>query len=441
MPSPMLQRLTDERQAAVDFVESILNDANVDGQTRDLSTSELESLERTRGRVTELDAQIKGLSEFEETRDAGNAAAANYLRPTGPGTAPERSGLGARVDTRAWQYASPGHVIVDQLRAAPVNIGGQSDPDARERLLSAGVIFAGISDDDSTRAHQRAQELASETRATQVTGDTPGVLPTPIIGEIMNDIDASRPFVTTVGAKPLDFAGSTFERPVITQHTAVGQQTTEATSTGVGTQKLIISGVPFSKTTWGGFLDVSRQDIDWTSPGAWNAIVTDLQDQYGLQTENAAADAFATAVTAQVEVAGAGSASTLRDWLDALYAAAALAYAGAGRLPDAIWMDLGTWGALGPLIDSQVATNKASGTSSATSFSGMLVDVPRIVVPSFPANTLIIGASRWTEFYEDRIGLLTAVQPSVFGVQVAYGGYAAFGTLKAGAFAKVVNLV
>lgn len=452
--SPMLQRLYDERDQAVAFVDQTVAGANMEGQLRDLSQSEQESLTRTRERITQIDAQIRPLEEFEQLRAAGNTAARNYpVRQ--PATAGAGSGdtgrtaLGLRVETRAHNYRTRGECIVDQLRAAPMNMGGQSDPDARERLLSAGVIFAGVADADIAIARANARDAAnrlandtsSQSRATQVTGDTPGVLPIPIIGEVMNDVDAARPFIDSLGARPLAFAGETFKRPVITQHSAVGKQTTQATSTGVGTQKLIIGSVTFTKETWGGYLDVSRQDIDWTSPAAWDAILNDLQEQYALQTENAAADAFAAAVVATTEVAGAVGAATLAQWIQGLYTAASAAYTGGGRLPDTIWASLDMWSTLGPLIESQVSTNNNPGNTSVGQFVGELLKLPRIVVPSFPNGTLIIGAKRWTEVYEERIGLLTAVLPSVFGVQVAYGGYVAYNTLKAGAFNKVINAV
>jgi hypothetical protein len=426
--SPMLQRLYDERDQCVSFVDQTVAGANVEGQIRNLSTSELEGLERTKARINELDAQIKPLEEFEQLRSAGDRAVQAY-RPTPlpaggqPAMIGTGYGLGAQVEQRAYAYKTRGEVIVDQIRATSVSQGGLSDPNARNRLLSAGCIYPGATDD--------------EIRVTQVTGDTPGILPVPIIGEVMDDVDAARPFVTSVGPKALSFAGETFKRPLITQHTAVAKQTTQATVTGLGTQKLVIGSVTFTKETWGGWLDVSRQDIDWTSPAAWDAILNDLTNQYGLATETAAVAALVAAVTANTNVAT--GAQPLSAYVAALYASAALAYAGAGALPDTIWMSLGMWGLLGPLIESQVSTNNDPGSAGISSFAGNLLRVPRFVVPSMAGNILILGAKRWTEVYEERIGLLQAVMPSAFGVQLAYGGYVAYNTIKAGAFAKVTK--
>jgi hypothetical protein len=448
--SPMLEMLYTERNGLVDFIERTL--ANAAEGKRDLSAPEQETLTKHRARMAALDAQIKPIEEFETARGAGDQAGAQYMRPAGQADPTQVQGLGhtpAQTKARMGDYKTRGDIIVDQIKAggfAGQRSQGIPDSDARDRLIAAGVVPPNAGEVQIREAFANAAVLKSEARVTQVSGDTPGIIPVPIIGEVMNDVDNARPFIQSVGPKPLNFAGETFKRPVVTQHTAAGKQTTQATSTGLGSQKMIIGSVTFTKETWGGWLDVSRQEIDWTSPAAWDAILGDLTDQYGLVTENAAGDAFATAVAAgntPVEVAGTGAASTLKDYVTALYAAAALSYAGAGRMPDHIWMSLDMWGALGPLIESQVPTmgNDLGGVNLGDFQAGNLLKLPRTVVPSFPSGTIIIGAKRWTEVYEERIGLLQAVLPSVMGVQIAYGGYVAYNTLKATAFTKVVNAI
>lgn len=461
--SPMLQRLRGERTQLVDFMARTVAGANE--AKRDLSASENETLATTRKRMEELDKQIEPLAAFEVDAARSVAATVTYApqnNPTqdqGRDAGQGQQALGFRTSPVRCDYETRGDVIVDQIRAAGYAGKGYQqgipDGEARDRLIAAGVVPP-MAGDDQIRAAQsnsreiarqfKQQQLQTQGRVTQVSGDTPGIIPVPIIGEVMNDVDGARPFISSLGAKPLDFAGETFKRPVITQHVAMGKQTTQATSTGLGSQKMTIGSVTFTKETWGGWLDVSRQEIDWTSPSAWNALLEDFNDQYGLVTENAAGDAFAAAVAAgntPVEVAGTGAASTLSQWADAVYAAAALAYAGAGRMPDTIWMGLDLWGALGPKIESAVPTmNNDMGQVNLGDFqAGNLFKLPRVVVPSFPANTLIIGAKRWTEVYEERIGLLQAVNPSILGVQIAYGGYIAYNTLKPTAFCKVTNAV
>jgi hypothetical protein len=56
---------------------------------------------------------------------------------------------------------------------------------------------------------------------------------------------------------------------------------------------------------------------------------------------------------------------------------------------------------------------------SAGSISGLQV----VVSAGFDAGTLIVMSTAAAEVYEDRIGSLQVVEPSVLGVQVAYAGY------------------
>jgi hypothetical protein len=71
----------------------------------------------------------------------------------------------------------------------------------------------------------------------------------------------------------------------------------------------------------------------------------------------------------------------------------------------------------------------AAGQSSLADFRGDVLGLPRVVVPFAPAKTCIVGPSDLYEVYEENIGLLSVIEPSILGVQVAYGGYLAFGSL------------
>jgi len=78
-----------------------------------------------------------------------------------------------------------------------------------------------------------------------------------------------------------------------------------------------------------------------------------------------------------------------------------------------------------------------AGQTSLASFAGNVIQLPRIVVPTFPAGTCIIGPSTLYEVYEEIIGLLSVVEPSILGVTVAYGGYLAQGGLAPTAFVPI----
>jgi HK97 family phage major capsid protein len=409
MPNAVLDRLLTQRDEQIAFIDQLLERVDSDG--RDLVDAETSNLTAARQRVAELDAQIEPIQSFESMRHTASETTARAL-----GRADTRREVPAAGTARQVEYRTAGEFLVDHLRAT----GGMVDSSGR-RLPP---------DVDAAARVQRAVE-------NQLTADTPGLLPVSIVGQVMNSIDASRPLLTSLGVKPLGgIPGTKFQRPKITQHVLVGKQAAEKTQ--VPSRKMVIGSVEFTKDTYGGSVDISRQDIDWTSPSAWNILIQDLQDVYALTTEAAVAAAFAAGITASVDA----PTRDLAGLATGLYDAAAAAYAGSGRMPDRMWASIDAWGLLGSMVDvgrMVFPTNAggSAGTSGLTTFSGVVLDLPRIVVPSLPAGTLIVGWSGGYEVYEERIGLLSAVEPSIFGVEVAYGGYLAAGFMNPAAFAKV----
>jgi hypothetical protein len=294
------------------------------------------------------------------------------------------------------------------------------------------------------RDDQAAARVASAyaARADQTTADTAGLLPQPIVGPVVNVIDANRPLITSLGGpRPLgNIPGTTFSRPAIAQHVTVGKQAGEKQA--LPSQKMSIIQIPFTKETHGGSVDISRQDMDWSSPSAWDILVQDLADVYAVETEGVVADKFtADATGTPVVVGAAGAVPSLSEWTVGLYTAAMRSYNAGKRMPDRIWCSLDVWAALGSLVDVQrvVLTqdgdnDTAAGSSSLASFRGDVLGLPRIVVPMFSDGTCIVGPSSLFEAYEDIIGLLSVIEPSILGVEVAYGGYLAYGHTNAGGF-------
>jgi len=415
----VLQRLREQRAEQLAAIDSVLSQV---GEERDLVDAERSLLEATRQRIAELDAQIKPLEEIERLRAAtGDALPA--LPPARPNTVPAEPRRADALD-RGYQYRSVGEFITDLVLASGY-------PQARQ---------AGVPPVPDREAVARLQSRAV---ADQTTTGLPGILPQPIVGAVVSLIDPLRPLITSLGgARALaNIPGTSFTRPKVATHTQVGVQTAEKTQ--LPSRAMVINQVPFTKQTYGGTVDVSRQSIDWTSPAAWDIIVRDLAEQYALATETAAAAAFKAAATATaVPIGTASQAITLAEWATGLYTMAMHSYQGGQRMPDRIWCSLDVWAALGSLVDTSrvvlpVDTTRemgAPGTSQLGMFAGDLFGLPRIVVPTFAAGTLIVGPSSLFEVYEEVIGLLSTVEPSLLGVQVAYGGYVAWGSLAGGAF-------
>jgi len=410
MPNPVLDRKRSERGDQIAFVDELLAKVAADGG-RDLVDAELSNLTSAKERIAELDKQIAPLEEHEAIRSAHEAAAASFTRT--PERPRDAVPLGGRDRPVPWSTA--GGYLVDHLRARGYMADGRggrlpADPDAAARINYA--------------------------LQNQITTDIPGILPEPIVGSVINLIDASRPFITSIGgARAMGgIPGKTFSRPKVTQHTLVGPQTAEKAE--LPSRKLVIGDVPFNKVTKGGALDVSRQSIDWSSPAAWDILLRDLADSYAIDTENEAADAFAAGADDVNAATAVDAAGDLNAWATAMYTAAGKVYASAKRLPNMMWISTDLWGTLGPLLDTACCPQSMGGTS-VTSFDGNLFRVPRVVVPSFPTGTAIIGWTGAFEVYEEVIGLLTAVEPSLLGVEIAYGGYLAFNYVAAEGVAPI----
>jgi HK97 family phage major capsid protein len=410
MPNAVLESLLAQRAEQIATMDAILS--QVDG--RDLVDAERGLLEATRDRIIAIDDQLRPIEEYENMRaaHASRLASLEPARLTVPAQ-PRRIDAGERD----FPYEGAGDFLVDYVRAQGIVDRGRRDEQAMARIQQ------------------------SRAAANQITSDTPGILPTPIVGAVVNLIDANRPLLTSLGgAKALGaIPGATFSRPIITQHTTVGPQTAEKTE--LPSQKMTIAQIQFAKKTYGGTVDISRQDMDWTSPSAWDILVNDLANVYARETEGAVADDFTTnAGGTAVPLGTAGTAPSLAEWSTALYTAAMRSYNASFRMPDRVWCSVDVWAALGSLVDTArlvmppAQTEQPAGTTSLADFRGDVIGLPRIVVPMFSDGTCIVGPSNLYEAYEEVIGLLSVIEPSILGVEVAYGGYLAFGSLHPGAF-------
>jgi hypothetical protein len=70
-----------------------------------------------------------------------------------------------------------------------------------------------------------------------------------------------------------------------------------------------------------------------------------------------------------------------------------------------------------------MAPANAAGQQSAESFAGNPVGLTLVVTPAITDDTFWVLNSYGAEFYEQQIGQLSVVEPSVLGIQVAYAGY------------------
>jgi HK97 family phage major capsid protein len=390
----MLARYVAEIEERQTFIDGVVEAAG----GKDLSDEQLELVTETRNRIEKVNELMKPLEESR--RISGDSAEriaqiAKYMN-TKPGP------------PKDVEYRSAGEYAIDMWQA------GLGNEQARGRL------------DTYNRA-----------AAHETTASISGLLPTPILGPVLNFIDAARPVVTALG--PRQLPGTGFSRPKVTVHTAVAAQSAEKAE--LTSQAMTITKLTVTPVTLGGYVNVSRQAVDWSQPQVMDIIIQDLAAQYAILTEATAVQAFYTAGTAAaVSIPGTPSADNVAA---AFWGAAGQVYTatkGQGRLIAAASPDvLGSLGGLfAPVNPIDAQSTGFTASTFGTGMVGAIGGIPVYVTAGFGATKrLMIMSTAAGEVYEDRIGSLQVVEPSVLGIQVAYAGYFADLVTEAGGIVKV----
>jgi HK97 family phage prohead protease len=283
--------------------------------------------------------------------------------------------------------------------------------------------------------HTASQRTALQAAAGDVlTTDTPGLLPVPVLGPLVQDLNFLRPVVEAVGARAYPDSGQskTFIRPTITTHTSVAAQSPELSAVSATT--MVIASNSVSKTTLAGQVTLSIQDIDFTSPAAMSLILNDLMGEYMISSDNLAADNLLAAATSSGVWDG-----TPEDLLKSVYDAANDVASGRNWMPTHMFVSVDVWAQLGQLVDSSkrplfpfigagLTGQNALGSSSAASWNGTPMGLQLVVDSNFAAKTMIItrvgqGQGDAYEFYESIRGLQSLENPSVLGRNMSFHGY------------------
>jgi len=282
--------------------------------------------------------------------------------------------------------------------------------------------------------HTASKRTALQAAAGDVlTTDTPGLLPVPVLGPLVQDLNFLRPVVEAVGARAYPDNGQqkTFIRPTITTHTSVASQS-ELSAASATT--MVIASNSISKTTLAGQVTLSVQDIDFTSPAAMQLILNDLMGEYMIASDNLAADNLLTAATSS----GVWD-LTVADLLKSVYDSAVDISNGRNWTPTHMFVSPDVWGQLGqladttgrpvfPFIGAGLTGQNALGGGNATSWNGNPLGLQLVVDSNFAAKTMIItrvgqGQGDAYEFYESIRGLQSLENPSVLGRNMSFYGF------------------
>ena len=285
-----------------------------------------------------------------------------------------------------------------------------------------------------------AEHTASKRTALQaaagdvITTDTPGLLPVPVLGPLVQDLNFLRPVVDAVGARAYPDSGQskTFIRPTITTHTSVASQSTELSAVSATT--MVIASNSVTKTTLAGQVTLSAQDMDFTNPAAMQLILNDLMGEYMIASDNLAADNMLSAATSS----GVWD-LTVADLLKSVYDSAVDISSNRNWTPTHMFVSPDVWGQLGQLADSTgrpvfpfigagLTGQNALGNASASSWNGNPLGLQLVVDSNFASKTMIItrvgqGAGDAYEFYESIRGLQSFENPATLGRNMSFYGY------------------
>ena len=295
------------------------------------------------------------------------------------------------------------------------------------KVSPAEYLFAAIRDDRSILA------------ATNGTGDVPGILPDPLVGEVFDTMNNRRPFVSAVGVLAAPNAES-WNRRKITQHVLVGTQAAEFDN--LASQALDIAKIPVSNSLLGGFIDLSEQVIDHSEPAMLNLVLRDMVNVYAKQTETVSCASLVAGVTEEIEITDFADGDEL---LDALFDAAATIDNEVDELPTHIFVSTDSWATLGKAkkangdrLFTQVGPSNAAGTMTPSSFEVQGLGLRVVVSNRFAASTLIVGNPMGIELYENQKGTVRVEQPANASVRLAVRGYYASLVIAPEAFVKFV---
>ena len=280
----------------------------------------------------------------------------------------------------------------------------------------ADMYLSRLGDHD---AEQR-QETYHRVAAHQTTADNPGLLPESIVGPLVSFVDQTRPLVSAIG--PTDLGSGSWAYARVTQHTQVGVQAGEKTE--LASRKMTITKTPITGATHGGYVNVSKQDINRTSPAILDMVLNDLAGQYSADTEATTATALTTAAQVGPIIPANPTAQNINT---ALWGAAGTVFAatkGQGRTVVAMSPDqLGIIGPIFPNVNPQNAFSTGFDASSLqTGVVGVVSGLTVIMSAGFAADTIIVFSSAAVRAFEYKYGNLQVVEPSVWGVQVGYAG-------------------
>lgn len=276
-------------------------------------------------------------------------------------------------------------------------------------------------------------ELKDKIRAAApdvTTIDNDGLLPQEITGNVYDNYVGNRPVVDAIGVRAMPASGKVFERPYVSTHTSIAAQSAELATLQAG--EFQVGSHSVTKATYGGYVSLSEQIIDWSDPAIISLLLTDLGKIYRNATDNVAADALYAGISQTASLTDPTSAS---EWVSDIYDAMQTIVSNSnGNLPSHLFLAPNMFAALGKLVDGNdrplfptVAPSNAFGSASPGSVNMEAFGLTVVVDRNFASDTVIVGDPSGFEIFEQQKGAISVDSPSTLSRTVAWRGY--FATL------------
>jgi HK97 family phage prohead protease/HK97 family phage major capsid protein len=274
------------------------------------------------------------------------------------------------------------------------------------------------------------------------TSDSVGLLPEILVQPVYNNFKGLRPTIDAIGPRSIPQAGFTFRLPYVSTHNTVATQSAENAALQASTY--VVSSYDVTKVTYGGYVNVSEQDIDFSSPEVIGLLLDDMARIYANATDNAVADALLAAVTQSAVLTDPTSAA---EWVSDIYdASVTILNNSNGNLPTHLFLSPNMFGYLGKLVDTagrplfpQIGPMNAFGTmapgmaNGAPTAFGLTVVVDR----NFAADTVIVADPSGYFVGEQQKGAISIDVPSTMSRTIAFRGYLSQQMVDATKFVKL----
>jgi hypothetical protein len=260
-----------------------------------------------------------------------------------------------------------------------------------------------------------------------VTTDTPGILPTPIVSPVYNNFIGRRPVVDAIGVKAMPAGGKVFIRPEVTTHVSIGASIGEQSPTG-GT--MVVFNNQVTKQIFGGYVNISEADIDWSDPAILSVVLDDMSRIYANATDNYAADQL-VAGTSQTEAFALADINKPEVWVaEIAKAASTILTASNGNLPTHLFLAPDRWQTLLGLSDDanrplfpQVGPMNAFGDLAPGQYNGNAFGLQVVVDRNFASGVAIVADASGFELFEQQKGAISIDSPSTLSRTIAFRGY------------------